>query len=175
MDERRTWIASALVVTTVLAAAAAGCTGSRRGGTGLPTDAGPRSDAGRAGSGDGGVGPGVDSGVGPGVDSGVGPGVDAGRPPGVDAGAGMCTNFSGAYSVVGDCEVTYCDVSQTGCSLVAACDGPIGSLEGTVTGTTAMLSSPFGECYVTLDTATGDLNGMCVAGSTLCSFTAYPG
>lgn len=154
-----------------LLALLAGCTNGRRGGTALPRDAGAASDA-------GGWLPGEDAGVPlPGTDAGTRPpGVDAGGPlPGIDAGVvGMCSDLSGSYSLTGDCVVTACTVTQTGCDVTATCDGPIGTLVGTISGTSAMLTSPAGICLVDIVASTGVFSGTCVAGSSVCSFDATP-
>jgi len=149
-------------------ALAAGCSNGRRGGGVLPRDAG-ETDAGV-------VPPPRDAGTLPGVDAGPRPpGTDAGRPPGTDAGVvGTCSNVTGSYNVTGDCEVTACSVAQSGCSVTATCDGPIGTLTGSISGTTAMLASPFGTCLVEVDPGSGWLSGTCVAGSSVCGFDAMP-
>ena len=144
------------------------CSNGRRGGGTLPRDAGA-SDAGVGAPHDAGSLP-------PGVDAGsVPPGVDAGRPPGVDAGVvGACSNLSGSYSLTGDCEVTFCNVTQDGCGVTVACDGPVGTLTGTIAGTSVSLLGPGAMCLVDLDTRTGVLSGTCSVSALVCGFDATP-
>jgi hypothetical protein len=73
---------------------------------------------------------------------------NTGTPDAGNNGPTCPTDYSGTWTVTGTCNVTSCNVSQTGCSSSISCDNST-SLSGTISGTTASLTGTSNGASIT--------------------------